>query len=663
MKKFLIIFLSIFLLINSCFWSILLTTVQDRENYEAYQKWYNLYEKWKYLLASEILEPTLSSCNNTDLCKVIVELLESCYINQWIVYYHDKEYKNSIFQYQNALNINPNNYTTLVNLWLVYISVWKRDKSIEYYEKALQYTNNQQNIKNINNNIEYAKQQKQVESYIWNVKYKAYTNDLYNKYQYYLEQLNIYDAWRKIPDETNTVTVAIIDDWVNIKHDDLHNTLWHNSWEIQWNWIDDDKNWYIDDYYWRNFDQNNNKIAPIDSHGTTIAWIIWAETNNNAWIAWISKNVKIIPLAVFNKSWYALDYNIIKAIEYAIDKWANIINLSIWSDVSTNYSYNKAYDDVLKKAHENGIVIVAAAWNGEINQYWEKIWINTSIKKLSPVCNDINNNKKTILWVWALNTKSWISEWTNYWDCVDFYAPGEKIVSIWMEKNSYQIVDWTSFSAPIIVWIIALGYNKYWKINPDDVYDLLNQSKNWNTINAVKYIENLDNYFDNLWWEELEQAITWMYNNWLTIYQTPSAFMYNKWLRRDEATKFFVKYAKNIIWIAPDYNRECSFYDLDEARPDLKDLIVESCQLWLFQWYNWNFMPSQYLTNAQALTVFMRILKWWEDELWNHFADNYQIKAKQLWIIDWLPFNDRNQFDQNTTRWNVARLIFRWFNL
>jgi hypothetical protein len=41
-------------------------------------------------------------------------------------------------------------------------------------------------------------------------------------------------------------------------------------------------------------------------------------------------------------------------------------------------------------------------------------------------------------------------------------------------------------------------------------------------------------------------------------------------------------------------------------------------------------MPDQQLTNAQALTVFIRMIDGWKDETDGHFADNYLRKAQEL---------------------------------
>jgi hypothetical protein len=94
----------------------------------------------------------------------------------------------------------------------------------------------------------------------------------------------------------------------------------------------------------------------------------------------------------------------------------------------------------------------------------------------------------------------------------------------------------------------------------------------------------------------------------------------------------------------------------------LKDIVVEACQLWLFQWYKWNFMPTDKLTNAQAITVFMRLIDWYKDESWDHFANEYYKIARESWLLKWLNLENRAYFDRETTRWEVAIMLYRWQN-
>lgn len=171
------------------------------------------------------------------------------------------------------------------------------------------------------------------------------------------------------------------------------------------------------------------------------------------------------------------------------------------------------------------------------------------------------------------------------------------------------------------------------------------------------------------WWfslasTQLDEAISRMNQKGLTKFDNTTDFMTTNWLRRDEASKFFVQYAKEVMWLSPDTSKtSCNFSDLSQARPDLKDLIKESCQLWLFQWHNWKFMPTQSLTNAQAITVLIRMIDWKKDETQWHFAQKYFEKAQELWIMNWLWLSSTAGFDKLATRWEIWILIYQTKNV
>ena len=99
-----------------------------------------------------------------------------------------------------------------------------------------------------------------------------------------------------------------------------------------------------------------------------------------------------MPLRVFDFKGNAREESIIKAMGYAISHNANIINLSLGQ---SQFAYSSKYDDVMKKAYDNGIIVVVAAGNGDVLSY-SSSGVNTTVNPLSPVCNNGGNNKYSI---------------------------------------------------------------------------------------------------------------------------------------------------------------------------------------------------------------------------------------------------------------------------
>lgn len=54
----------------------------------------------------------------------------------------------------------------------------------------------------------------------------APSNDPLSGFQYYLKDLKVPDAWRKVEGDTKQVVVAVIDDGISINHPDLTDSIW-----------------------------------------------------------------------------------------------------------------------------------------------------------------------------------------------------------------------------------------------------------------------------------------------------------------------------------------------------------------------------------------------------------------------------------------------------
>ncbi len=78
----------------------------------------------------------------------------------------------------------------------------------------------------------------------------------------------------------------------------------------------------------------------------------------------------------------------------------------------------------------------------------------------------------------------------------------------------------------------------------------------------------------------VDDAVARAYAKNLTMYYDTKAFNPNNHIRRDDAAKFFVNFAKLVGKTEYVVNaNQCQFPDLNEAWSDLRGFVVESCRL------------------------------------------------------------------------------------
>ncbi len=153
-----------------------------------------------------------------------------------------------------------------------------------------------------------------------------------------------------------------------------------------------------------------------------------------------------------------------------------------------------------------------------------------------------------------------------------------------------------------------------------------------------------------------EDVITWMYDNWLSIYSTTEAFKPDTNIRRDEAAKFITVFAQNMLDKQWEETPACyTFSDVNEKN-SLQRYILQSCELWYMKWNNNTFNPSGKLTNEQAIAIIIRANDWRLEEPTSDRSANYYAKAKELGITDWLDISKKTAA---ISRWSFATLLYR----
>ena len=162
--------------------------------------------------------------------------------------------------------------------------------------------------------------------------------------------INVKDVWGLITGD-ESIIVAVVDEGVKHSHPDLNANMWVNTKEVAGNGVDDDKNGYVDDIYGYNFIDNGHITWTKDGdsgHGTHIAGTIAAVNNNNLGVVGIaggdgaSKGVKIMSCQIHSGSYGATGDVSAKAIRYAADMGASILQCS-WGYPAGYYKDDMTY--------------------------------------------------------------------------------------------------------------------------------------------------------------------------------------------------------------------------------------------------------------------------------------------------------------------------------
>lgn len=276
--------------------------------------------------------------------------------------------------------------------------------------------------------------------------------------QWHLSKIQADQAWN-ISQGLNTIKIAVVDDGFLLNHEDLSSKWYINPNEIQNNNIDDDNNGYIDD--WRGWDAAENDKDPSAfnptnsyfTHGTHVAGIVGASTNNSLGIASISNNCKLIPVKIGNDAQGSLT-GAYAGVEYAIISGAQVINMS-WG----GSGFSATYQALFNLAKNKGIVCVAAAGNSSTSMPMYPAAYNNVISVASSTNTDV------------------LSSFTNYGSSIDVTAPGSNILSTLAGNiSSYGTLSGTSMASPLVAGLCGLMISNNNGITPDSVEACLKRS-------------------------------------------------------------------------------------------------------------------------------------------------------------------------------------------
>lgn len=247
--------------------------------------------------------------------------------------------------------------------------------------------------------------------------------------------------------------VAVIDTGVDYTHKDLADNIWVNEGEIPGNGIDDDGNGYVDDVHGVDFVEGDSDPMDEHGHGTHVAGII-AMTPGNGGGVGVAYGAKIMCVRAGQANGSFASSDIAKAIKYAADNGADVINMS-FGGTGRSYLVESALQDAFPSC-----VLVAAAGNDGLptNDAINAGYFNT--EDIYPA------GYKYVLGVMATDNNQSLAYFSN-WDFAEgsgceyeMAAPGVNIYST-LPGNRYACWSGTSMATPNVAAAAAILRSKY----------------------------------------------------------------------------------------------------------------------------------------------------------------------------------------------------------
>ncbi len=202
---------------------------------------------------------------------------------------------------------------------------------------------------------------------------------------------------------------------------------------------------------------SRDNVTDENGHGTHISGILCAEKNGVGVIG-VAPKADLYVVKAFDANGKTNFECIEKGVNWLIEKRVDVINMSFSSSVA-----NKSYQELIKKAYDNGISMICAAGNeGEMGAntigYPARFAQTVAVSAV-----DINKN---------------IADFSSRGNEAEICAAGINIYSTF-PKNTYALLSGTSMATPIIAGAVAilqgkclLRYNR--RLTPDEVRLLLN---------------------------------------------------------------------------------------------------------------------------------------------------------------------------------------------
>jgi len=248
--------------------------------------------------------------------------------------------------------------------------------------------------------------------------------------QWGLPKIEAPAAW-DISTGSSNVVIAVVDTGIDLDHPDLSCS---GKLTAGWDFV-------------------NNDATPDDDHGhgSHVAGIAAACTNNSTGVAGVAWNARLMPVKVLDYNGNGTYEGVAAGVTYAVDQGADIINLSLGG-----FDDSATLANAIQYADAHGVLVAAAAGNCAQDGYQ---------------CNYLTNPimypaaYSTTIAVAATDSADNWATFSEHHPYVDVAAPGVSIYST--VPGSYNYMTGTSMATPHVAGLAAL----LWSLDPSLTHD------------------------------------------------------------------------------------------------------------------------------------------------------------------------------------------------
>ncbi|WP_035179401.1 S8 family peptidase [Alkalihalobacterium bogoriense] len=254
-------------------------------------------------------------------------------------------------------------------------------------------------------------------------------DEFFAPYQWNLSQISAESGWNFSGGDEDII-IAILDTGVDPDHQDLAGKVLEG-----FNAID-----------------GSSDTTDEHGHGTHVAGIAAALTNNVTGIAGVAWENLILPIKVLDENGEGTSFEVARGIRWAVDNGAQVINMSLG-----DYHSSFALHDAIKYADNHDVILIAASGNDNVST------------PMYPA------RYKEVLTVGAVTENRERAFFSNYGGHIDVTAPGEHIPSLF-PNNNYVVMSGTSMAAPHVAGLAGLIKAANPELTNKQIYRIIKKS-------------------------------------------------------------------------------------------------------------------------------------------------------------------------------------------